>query len=356
MSNRLLSTAFAALILAGCGQPTTPPAASQPASAAADELQTMASMLFTPLSAPEPDAAGNPATEARITLGRMLYFDARLSKNQAISCNTCHDLASYGVDGEPTSSGHKGQRGTRNSPTTYNAALHIAQFWDGRAADVEEQAKGPVLNPVEMAMPDGATVVKVLKSVPGYVPLFQAAFPDAADPITYDNVAAAIGAFERGLVTPSPFDEFLAGDAAALTTEQRAGLETFMHTGCATCHNGTGMGGGMYQKIGLIKAFDTTDTGRAEVTGSDADKFMFKVPSLRNITETAPYFHDGQVATLENAVSLMAEHQLGKTLTATQVKEILAFLGSLKGELPAEYIVEPTLPPSGPDTPQPDHG
>ncbi len=355
---RLSGIAFVAITLAGCGQPTTPPSTppSADAGAPADQLQVMASMLFTPLQAPDPAASQDPAAAARITLGRMLYYDTRLSRDHAISCNSCHDLASYGVDGEPTSSGFKGQRGSRNSPTTYNASLHIAQFWDGRAADVEEQAKGPVLNPVEMAMPDGAAVVKVLKSIPGYLPAFQAAFPGEADPVTYDNAAAAIGAFERGLVTPSPFDAFLAGDAKALSAEQRQGLDTFMHTGCGTCHSGVGIGGGMYQKIGLVQPFDTSDPGRAAVTGSDADKFMFKVPSLRNITETGPYFHDGEVGTLDEAISLMATHQLGKTLTTAQVREIAAFLGSLKGPLPAGYIAKPELPASGPDTPRPDPG
>ena len=362
MSHRLLTAVFAALALAGCAKPPANPPPAQPASQAAtpastpgEELQARAAALFKPLPA-EMASGQHPSTEARVALGRMLYFDTRLSKNQAISCNTCHDLARYGVDGAPTSAGHKGQRGARNSPTVYNAALHIAQFWDGRAADVEAQAKGPVLNPVEMALPDAAGVVKVLKSIPGYSPAFQAAFPGEADPVTFDNAAAAIGAFERRLVTPSPFDRYLAGDANALTAEQRAGLATFMDTGCTTCHNGVGIGGGMYQKFGLVKPFDTQDTGRAEVTGNDADRFMFKVPSLRNITETAPYFHDGKVATLDEAIRLMAEHQLGRTLTDTQVGEIHAFLGSLKGEIPAAYIVRPALPESGRDTPKADQG
>lgn len=361
MRKSIVLALLGAATLAGCGKPApqtapaTAPAAPATAAARPDAaaLQSRAAGIFKVLPA-EMDSPDRPITEAKVTLGRILYYENRLSKNQAISCNTCHDLARYGVDGEPTSSGHKAQRGGRNSPTTYNAALHIAQFWDGRAADVEEQAKGPVLNPIEMAMPDAGTVVKVLKSIPGYMPLFQAAFPGEADPVNYDNAAAAIGAFERRLVTPSPFDRFVAGDTAALSNEQLTGLATFMDTGCATCHSGVAVGGGMYQKLGLVKPFETADTGREEVTRNPADKFFFKVPSLRNITETGPYFHDGKVATLDDAIRLMADHQLGRTLTDGQLAEIKAFFGSLKGEIPASYIAKPELPASGPATPKPD--
>jgi cytochrome c peroxidase len=340
-------------MLVACGK--APEQSAAPATPAIDAatLQAQAAALFQPLPA-EMTSDRHPLTDERIALGRMLYYETRLSKNQDISCNSCHDLAKYGVDGEPTSSGHKGQRGGRNSPTVYNAALHLAQFWDGRAADVEEQAKGPVLNPIEMGMPDASQVVKVLKSIPGYVDAFKAAFPDDADPVTYDNAAAAIGAFERRLVTPAPFDRFVAGDTSALTPGQLAGFKTYVETGCTTCHNGAAVGGSMYQKLGLVKPYETADTGRAEVTGNETDKFFFKVPSLRNITETAPYFHDGGVATLDQAIRLMAEHQLGRTITDEQVAGISTFLGSLKGEIPAAYITPPGLPVSGPETPKPD--
>lgn len=209
---------------------------------------------------------------------------------------------------------------------------------------MEAQAKGPVLNPVEMAMPDAAAVEARLRAVPGYVAAFQAAFPGEAQPVTYDNMARAIGAFERQLVTPSPFDRFLGGDVGALDAAQLAGLKTFLDTGCATCHNGTGIGGGMFQKLGLVKSYATADTGRAQVTNSDADRFFFKVPSLRNIEKTGPYFHDGQVGSLDQAIRLMADHQLGKGLTDQQVGEIQAFLGSLTGTIPAEYVAKPALP------------
>jgi len=298
--------------------------------------------------------ADDPATltDAKIDLGRSLYYDPRLSKNHDISCNSCHQLDKYGVDGEPTSPGHKGARGDRNSPTSYNAALHIAQFWDGRAPDVEAQAKGPVLNPVEMAMPTADVVVEVLTSIPGYPPLFEAAFGDAT--ITYDRMAEAIGAFERKLVTPGPFDAYLAGDSEALTDAEKAGLDLFVTTGCTTCHIGPGVGGSMYQKLGLVKPYETEDVGRSKATGKDADKYFFKVPSLRNIEKTGPYFHDGSIATLDEAVRLMGTHQLGKDLTDEQVQSIVTFLGALTGEIPTEYVAKPTLPESGPTTPKAD--
>lgn len=335
-----------ALALAGCGNPkpatapAAPPAAAGPDAAA---LLTRAGSLFQALPA-EMSSPTNPVTEAKIYLGRMLYFDPRLSLDQDLSCNSCHGLDTYGVDNQPTSPGHKGQRGSRNSPTAYNAALHVAQFWDGRAADVEAQAKGPVLNPIEMAMPDEATVVARLRAVPGYLAAFQAAFPGEADPISYDNMARAIGAFERRLVTPSPFDRFLAGDAAALDAAQLKGLQVFLDTGCAACHNGAGIGGGQFQKLGVVKAYPTTDQGRVAVTGNEADRLVFKVPSLRNIDKTGPYFHDGQVTALPQAVQLMAEHQLGRTLSDADAQAIVDFLGSLTGPLPTDYIKPPVLP------------
>jgi cytochrome c peroxidase len=348
-----LTGLVALLSVAGCGRDAPKETAQQPAAAEpaagidAAALQAQAAAMFKVLPA-EMSAEVYPVTEAQITLGRILYYDPRLSRNQDISCNSCHDLAKYGVDGAPTSSGDQGQLGGRNSPTTYNAALHIAQFWDGRAADVEAQAKGPILNPVEMAMADEASVIKALKSIPGYPELFQAAFPDDANPVNYDNVGRAIGAFERRLVTPAPFDRFLAGDLTALDAGQLAGFRTFVDSGCASCHSGAGLGGGMYQKLGLVKPFETTDTGRAGVTQNETDKFFFKVPSLRNIDQTAPYFHDGKVATLDAAIRLMAEHQLGKNLTDQEVAGITAFLGSLTGTIPADYIAMPALPGRSP--------
>lgn len=342
----LVATCATFGLAAGCGGPAADQQSSAAAPAATQDapaLQAQATALFQPLPATIPSEA-NPVTEAKVSLGRMLYYDARLSKGGDVSCNSCHGLDTYGVDNSPTSSGHQGQKGGRNSPTTYNAALHVAQFWDGRAADVEAQAKGPVLNPVEMAMADAAAVEAVLRAIPGYAAPFAAAFPGEAQPVTFDNMALAIGAFERGLVTPSAFDRFLGGDVTALDASQLAGLKTFIDSGCGGCHNGAAVGGGTFQKLGLVKPFETADIGRAEATKSEADRFFFKVPSLRNIDKTAPYFHDGKVADLDGAVRLMAEHQLGRTLGDAEVAAIRSFLASLTGTIPAEYIAPPQLP------------
>ena len=329
--------------------------AAPSASSATDPvaIQTRAAAIFGVLPDEGPSAS-NPLTEEKITLGRMLYYDPRLSKNQDVSCNSCHALDRFGVDGEATSPGHRGQRGDRNSPTVYNAALHVAQFWDGRAADVEEQAKGPVLNPVEMAMPNEESVLVVLNSIPGYPPLFAAAFPEDENPVTFDNMAGAIGAFERRLMTPSRFDAYLEGENTALSDEEVAGLEVFFETGCIQCHVGPTLGGISFQKLGRNEPYPTEDTGRFRVTGVETDRFFFKVPSLRNVAETGPWFHHGAVETLPEAVHLMGRHQLGQDLSGDQVDSIVLFLGSLTGEVDQEYIAQPELPASGPETPAPD--
>jgi len=307
---------------------------------------------FAPL--PEVAQGKEPLTEEKVTLGRMLYYDARLSKSQKISCNSCHALTQYGVDNEPTSDGYKGQKGTRNSPTVYNAAFHFVQFWDGRAPNVEEQAKGPVLNPVEMAMKSAKQVIAVLKSMPEYVDAFKKAFPTEKDPVTYDNMGKAIGAFERKLITPARWDKFLKGDQAALTTDEKAGFNTFVASGCQACHAGALLGGSMFQKIGAVKPWpETSDPGRSKVTGNDADKLMFKVPSLRNVEKTGPYFHNGQTATLQEAISMMADHQLGKTLSDADIQSIATWMKSLTGVIPADYIKPPELPKSTSRTPKP---
>jgi len=249
----------------------------------------------------------NPITPEKIALGRQLYYDARLSKNQDISCNSCHALDKFGVDGTKVSKGHKGQLGGRNAPTVYNAGGFVAQFWDGRAGTLEDQAKGPILNPGEMAMKDETTVVDLLKSIPGYEDGFGKAFPDDKEPISYDNMAKAIGAFERGLVTPSRFDKFLAGDKSALSDQERAGLTKFIQNGCTSCHSGAAIGGSSFQKLGLVKAYpNQKDLGRFEVTKKEEDRMVFRVPTLRNVAETGPWFHDGAFDRLEAAVQAMA--------------------------------------------------
>lgn len=288
--------------------------------------KTSLKLFFEPLPASIIDEKKNAAL---IELGKKLYLDPRLSVNDRIACNSCHQLDNFGVDSQPTSPGHEGKRGGRNSPTTMNAALHIAQFWDGRAKDVEEQALGPILNPIEMGMPSEAAVVDKLKKIDEYKSMFAEAFKDEKDPFQYKNVGKAIGAFERTLLTPSRFDDFLKGDEKALNDTEKRGLQKFVQMGCATCHNGVAIGGNSYRKIGLVEPYETADVGRFAVTGIETDKKVFKVPSLRNITKTGPYFHDGSVATLDEAIREMAEHQLGQQVGAGFVNDVKAFLGSL---------------------------
>lgn len=310
--------------------------------------------VFAPLAG-EVTASTGPASAQQVALGQMLYFEKRLSKNHDVSCNSCHMLDKGGVDGSATSSGHKAQKGGRNSPTVFNAAAHFAQFWDGRAKDVEEQAKGPIMNPIEMGMPSAEAVVAVLKSMPAYVAAFEAAFPGQADAVTYDNLGKAIGAFERQLTTPGRWDAYLNGDDKALNDEEKAGLAVFLDTGCMACHNGAALGGASYQKLGLVKPWpDLKDNGRFDATKDEADKFKFKVPSLRNIAQTGPYFHDGSVKTLEEAVKLMASHQLGKDLDGAKIKALVTWLKALSGDPPKELTAEPKLPPSSDTTPKAD--
>ena len=304
---------------------------------------------------PVMDSAANPISEEKVALGRMLYYDPRLSKGQDVSCNSCHELSKYGADGQPVSDGHKGQKGSRNAPTVYNAAGHFVQFWDGRAPTVEEQAKGPILNPVEMAMPDEKRALAVVNSMPEYVEAFQKAFPGEKHPATFDNLAKAIGAFERKLVTVSRWDKFLGGDQAALSDAEKAGLNMFLDAGCQNCHNGVYVGGSMFQKLGVAKPWDNAkDPGRFAVTKQEADRMVFKVPTLRNVEKTAPYFHDGSIVTLDEAVRQMADHQLARTLSKEEASSIITFLKALTGELPTEYIKEPPLPKSTAKTPKPD--
>jgi cytochrome c peroxidase len=308
---------------------------------------------FAPLP-PVATSPTNPITEEKITLGRMLYFEPRLSRSQTLSCNSCHDLAKYGVDAGPTSTGFKGQHGNRNAPTVFNAAAHFVQFWDGRAADVEAQATGPMMNPVEMAMPSGKEVVEVLASIPEYVQLFHKAFPGDKDPVSLNNAGKAIGAFERKLMTPSRWDAFLKGDANALTDDEKTGFLKFADAGCAACHNGALVGGNSYKKLGVKKNWpDNKDQGRVKVSKDSSDKFVFKVPSLRNIVKTGPYFHNGSIPTLDVAIMKMSEYQLGKPLSEPDVKAIVAWMNTLTGPLPTEYIQPPTLPPGTDKTPKP---
>jgi cytochrome c peroxidase len=311
---------------------------------------------FAPLPVAVPVKGGTPSDEL-VALGRMLYFDPRLSKGQDVSCNSCHPLTQYGADGKSTSMGYKGQRGDRNSPTVYNAAAQFVQFWDGRALDVEAQAKGPMLNPVEMAMPSGTAVVAVLKSMPGYVRAFRRAFPQDKNPVTFDHAAEAIGAFERQLVTPSRWDRFLHGDERALAADEIRGFNVFVESGCSTCHSGALLGGEAFQRLGLVAPYpDTSDPGRYKVTQKDPDRMVFKVAPLRNVARTAPYFHNGKVATLAEAVRQMGEYQLGRKIQKADADAIVTWLNVLTGDLPVNYTSPPDLPRSTARTPKPFSG
>jgi len=307
---------------------------------------------------PARETIAEPGTElsvAKVELGRMLYHEARLSKSHEVSCNSCHLLDHYGVDSEKTSKGHNGQRGGRNAPTVYHAAGQFEQFWDGRAPDVETQALGPILNPIEMAAPSKEYVVAVLTSMPEYVAAFAKAFPGEKEPLVFANVGKAIGAFERKLTTRARWDDYLEGNKAALSDQEVAGLKLFTNLGCMVCHTGEFLGGSMYEKVGTVEPWsDQQDQGRFAVTAREGDRMVFKVPTLRNISETAPYFHDGVADNLETAVTMMGRHQLGLTLDKVEVDAIVAWLRSLKGKLPEKYLAMPELPKSTERTPRPD--
>lgn len=321
-----------------------------------EDLLARSKQFFSPIPLIPPELPGNPATPAKVELGKLLYFEPRLSASHAISCSSCHNLGLGGADAQPTSIGHHWQRGGRNAPTVLNAVFNLAQFWDGRAKDLEEQAGGPVVNPIEMASQE-TDAVGLLKAIPGYRDAFGLAFPGEADPITLANAQKAIAVFEATLITPNaPFDHFLKGDEKALSATEKEGLALFLDKGCAACHNGINVGGGMYARFGMAikpgeKFLPRDDKGRAKITKTDDDEYVFKVPTLRNITLTAPYFHTGKEWDLHKAVSLMAATQLGQQLSDEEVEKITVFLGSLTGDQPK--VTYPTLPPNNAATPQP---
>ena len=322
---------------------------------AAVEIMTRAQMLFKPIPETTPPAKGEAPSPVKIDLGRMLYFDPRFSASGLISCNTCHNVGIGGADLQETAIGHGWQKGGRNSPTVFNAIFNIAQFWDGRAQDLKEQAKGPPQAAIEMNnTPE--RVVETVKSMPEYGGLFNKAFPQENDPITYDNIAKAIEAFEETLLTPdAPFDRYLKGDRAAMNPAEQAGLQLFMDKGCAGCHGGINMGGTGYFPFGVVekpKAEITAgDTGRFKVTGAKGDEYVFKSPSLRNIALTAPYFHSGKVWSLRGAVAVMGSAQLGISLSENETDRIVTFLKATTGRQPR--IEYPVLPASTEATPRP---
>ena len=324
---------------------------------AQDDLMARAQQEFKPIPTTPPELPGNAATQAKVELGKMLYFDPRLSASHSISCNSCHNLGLGGADAQSTSIGHRWQHGGRNAPTVLNAVFNTAQFWDGRAKDLEQQAGGPMVNPVEMASPQ-AHVAEQLKGIPGYRDVFAKAFPGEPDPVTLGNAQKAIAVFEATLITPNaPFDRFLKGEAGALSPTQKAGLTLFMDKGCSACHNGIGVGGGMYAPFGVVEKpgaefLPPADKGRFTVTKTPSDEYVFKVPTLRNITLTAPYFHTGQSWDLRQAVAVMGASQLGIELRSDDVEKISAFLDGLTGEQPK--VTYPILPASVVGTPRPE--
>jgi len=288
---------------------------------------------------------------SQVELGKKLFFDPRLSKSGFISCNSCHNLSMGGTDNLKTSIGHNWQQGPINAPTVLNSSLNLAQFWDGRAADLKAQAGGPIANPGEMAF-SHALAIDVLESIPAYLRDFKQAF--GADQITIDHVTQAIAEFEKTLVTPnSRFDQWLSGKKNAISSTELAGYNLFKNSGCAACHNGEAVGGNSFQKMGVVKPYKSSNPaeGLSAVTGKDADRFKFKVPTLRNVEMTYPYFHDGEAETLTEAVDVMGRIQLGKKFTKDENASIVAFLKTLTGDQPSFSL--PILPPSTDDTPQP---
>ena len=295
-----------------------------------DRLMRSANRYFSPLPVSMPGAESD--TPERIALGEKLFFDKRLSINNTQSCASCHKLEDgmAGVDNLSASPGAKGEFGTRNSPTVLNAGWQDSQFWDGRAKDLVEQAKGPILNPIEMAMPDELTVEKKIRGITEYQKTFSSVFPKDKPAITYQNIAEAIAAFERTLITPSRFDDFMNGNTSALSQPELRGLKAFIKLDCKSCHDGKLLGGETYEVMGKENPYENqSDTGIFALTGDEEDRMVFKVASLRNIALTAPYFHDGKVEKLNDAVKEMAHLQLDKKLTDSQAEDIVFFLQAL---------------------------
>ncbi len=322
---------------------------------AGTSLAAMAQWPALPDKAPAP--ADNPTTEAKVVLGKMLFFDPRFSSTGTVSCFSCHNVMEGGDDHRPTSIGVHGQVGGRNAPTVWNAAFQSVQFWDGRAPTLEEQSKGPPANPIEMGMKDLDATIGRVRAIPGYRPYFEAAF-GKGDVITVDNAAKAVAAYERTLITPdSPYDRYVKGDAKAMTAQQIRGMNTFAAAGCRACHSGPAFNGaaglpagrGMFMKFPTYpgSAYDsryqlTADQGRYTVTKQDADRNVWRVPTLRNLTYTAPYFHNGSVTNLAQAVRVMGKTQLDKDLGDAEVRDIVAFLTALDGKFPQQTM--PRLP------------
>jgi cytochrome c peroxidase len=292
-----------------------------------------------------------PITPARVALGRKLFFDPRLSLDGTVSCSTCHRPALYGTDALAKSIGVEHRLNARNAPTVLNVALQFKAHWIGDRANVEEQAMKSLMGHASFGNPDFSAVIHKINALPGYAADFKRAFPNDPEPVKPENWGNAIGAYERTLVTPSPFDAYLKGNVKALSPQAQQGLKTFIDIGCVSCHNGVAVGGSMFQKFGIFGDYwketgsQSVDNGRFNEAKVPADKYIFKVPSLRNVAMTPPYFHDGSVSTLPQAVRIMGKVQLGKKLTDQEVNDLMAFLNSLTGELPRDFAIEPVLAP-----------
>ena len=314
-----------------------------------EDLLRQAKQIFGPL--PQVMLSEkNPVTPEKVKLGKMLFYETRISVDGTVSCARCHPIGLYAADGLKKSIGNNCKVNPRNAPTLFNVAGQISAHWIGNRTDVEDQAKQSVIGPPSFGMPSYEAVEKKLKEIKGYMDLFKKAFPKDNEPVTVDHFAKAIGAFERTLVTPSPFDAFLKGSKGALKEQGRRGLKTFMEAGCVTCHSGQYVGGQMYQKFGVVEPYwkyshsEEIDEGRYVVTKNEFDKYVFKVPMLRNVEKTAPYFHDGSVYALRDAVWIMGKIQLGRDLTQPQIEDIVAFLKSLTGKIPEDALKVPLLP------------
>jgi len=319
----------------------------------ADEsLREQARQIFKALPKTIP-TANNPLTPEKIALGRMLFFEPRVSLDGTVSCSRCHQAGLYSTDALPKPIGVLNRVNPRNAPVIFNSALQLAQHWRGDRKSVEDQATQALIGPPSFGNPSYEAAMAKLNAIPGYPALFARAFPNDKEPVTPENWGKAIGADVRTLVTPSPFDAYLEGNARALSAEAESGLREFIQLGCAGCHNGAGIGGGMFRKFGVVEDYwketgsATPDKGRFDVTHNDADLYVFKVPILRNVTRTPPYFHDGSVATLPEAVRIMGKVQLGKTLSETQIAQLVAFLDSLTGKIPENFATAVALPAAG---------
>jgi len=327
----------------------TAPALAEPIDAR--KLLDDAQASFQPVSPPH--VAKDSLQAVRAELGRRLFFENRVSEDGNVSCSHCHLPDKQASDGLPKAIGVFGKENPRNAPSIFNAALNFKQHWRGDRESLEEQAEKSLLGPASFGNPDQATAMGKLKAIPAYADAFARAFPDDRDPISSRNWGIAVAAFEWTLLTPSKFDAFLSGDANALSPQEQAGLRKFIDTGCAACHNGAGLGGNSFQKFGVTGDYwketgaKTPDKGRADVTKNDADLYVFKVPGLRNVAKTAPYFHDGSVEDLARAVKIMGKVQLGKTLSDKDAADIVAFLGSLTGAVPANYSAPEPYPDAG---------